>query len=541
MLRSSRRRPGRSSCQSVSTCSRAARGEGQEGDQIFEALDPEDQLGRQNVSRDQAGLAFTEGPAPKGGITLMPATSAKRLAGHFAEVGTTRRAMQLISSTFKGTVLPTSPNWFLGNLVDVTMRSLMTGTTPWGRDAALGRRLLRVDKLDPETAKRVRAELAPGTVHGQAANTRVHRDSRQFVETKLAPFAAAFGAARRTPGPKQVVDLYKRYRDGAFALDEWGLERQAQHAQIGKMARREIREKTNSWHKALKLGDDPSPTSRTDCSRLRSRSSMRRRWRSRSAMGAAPPEMRQFLVDYMPFGTWARNATTFAFLTLPAKHPIKVALAAAAFEMTEEEREKMGLSHFAPPGMRLPGNLQGSIPVGEGGLLTPQSLTTFGFASDLQTNLSGMILPQFPLQEAAGLDFTGEKVVDSEGRPLNEFEQAKVALLATAESYIPFLAMGGRIAESGVEEGVSPAPCGHTTRSWSASFSRSRASRTSRFRSRGSEFAESYAAPSSGGGSSSSSSSDSSLPPSNIAPWRSSPSSSSSTSGGTTSSIAPWR
>ena len=94
----------------------------------------------------------------------------------------------------------------------------------------------------------------------------------------------------------------------------------------------------------------------------------------------------------------------------------------------------MGLSHFAPPGTRLPGNLQGSIPVGEGGLLTPQSLSTFGFASDLQGNLSNMILPQFPLQELAGLDFTGSKVVDSEGRPLDEFEQAKMALLATAES-----------------------------------------------------------------------------------------------------------
>ena len=76
--------------------------EGAEADELFEALDPEDQLGRTRISEEQAKLAFTEGPAPEGGITLMPATTAKQLGKHFAEVSTTRRALQLISSTSRG-------------------------------------------------------------------------------------------------------------------------------------------------------------------------------------------------------------------------------------------------------------------------------------------------------------------------------------------------------------------------------------------------------------------------------------------------------
>ena len=277
------------------------------------------------------------------------------------------------------------------------------------------------------------------------------------MDTKLAPFAAAFGAVRRTPGPKQVVNLYQRYRDGMFAFNERFIERQSQYAQLGKAARREVREKTGQWHKAMKLGDDAvadlaKGLLKTDkqIKYAREIEEVLGRWSRHS------PAMREFLIDYMPFATWARNAATFAFLTLPAKHPIKTGIATAIFEMTEQERDRLGLSHFAAPGTRLPGNLQGSIPLGGGALLTPQSLTTFGFAADLQTSLSGMVLPQFPLQELAGLDFTGEKLVDAEGRPLDELGQAKVAFMATAQAYIPFLAMGQRIEENGVYEGAVP-------------------------------------------------------------------------------------
>jgi hypothetical protein len=78
---------------------------------------------------------------------------------------------------------------------------------------------------------------------------------------------------------------------------------------------------------------------------------------------ANSPAMRALLVDYAPFGMWARAATKFVLWTLPAKHPIKTGVIAALLSTTAEERDALGLTTDPSVHGRLPDNLQGSIPL----------------------------------------------------------------------------------------------------------------------------------------------------------------------------------
>jgi hypothetical protein len=415
-------------------------------EELFDTLDPSNQRGMESIVNRLLDDATSEGPGP---VVLLPEQVVKRLGEHFQAATTTQRVAQVINQGFKGAVLPTSPNWLLGNIVDVNMRTALSGTTPFGFNAGLGRRIIReIERENPELAKRIRAGLVPGSVYGAADANRVFRDARQFLGTGVAPLARAMGTLRRTPGVKQVVNGYTKYRDAVFQFNSRFLEDQAFYAMLGKTARRDIRLRTGQWESALRVGDDAvrdlAKGLRETPAQIKYAKSIEEtlgQWTANS------PGARQFLVDYAPFAMWTRAATKFVLWTLPAKHPIKTAIAAAAYEMTEEERNQLGLSHFADEPVTP--NLQGSIPLAGGGLFAPQSITSFGFFADYQQSLAQSILPQFDLDALRGLDWTGKKLTHADGTPLNAAERAVAAFLGTSEAYIPWLAMGKRVAKDG--------------------------------------------------------------------------------------------
>lgn len=425
---------------------RATSREVETAEQIFDQLDPANQRALEGTVERLFKEAESPGDGP---VVLLPEQVVNRLREHVQAASTGRKAIQVISSTFKGTVLPLSPKWLAGNFLDMSLRSMLSGTTPYGINAKLGRRVLQeAERIDPETGKRVKAGLAPGTLFGAADNTKVFRDARQFQGTAIAPIARALGTLRRTPGVRQMVTFYTRYRDGVFALNERLIERPAQYAQIGKQARRELQQTTGKWHSALNVGDDAV----RDLAKglLRTEKQIKYAKSVEQTLGqwtANSPAMKALLVDYAPFGMWARAATRFVFLTLPAKHPIFTAMAALAYEATEEERDKLGLSLFADKPQV--GALQGAIPLGDGGMIPTSALTSFGYFADIQKNLADSVLPQFPLQEAAGYDWTGDKLTHEDGTPLSPTERIGAVFASTGEAYVPFFALGQRIAEKG--------------------------------------------------------------------------------------------
>lgn len=425
--------------------------EAKRAEEILRELDPEGSTLTTEVGAKLLNDALREGEGP---VVLLPTQVTQRLGEHFQSAGSLRKTMQVLSSQFKGVVLPTSPNWMLGNIIDVSMRSALTGTSPWGRNARLGRKVLaELERQNPEMAARARSGLAPGSIYGLAEGTKVHRDARQFQNTKLAPLATALAVLRRSPGPKQLTDAYVKYRDSVFAFNERFIERQSQYAQLGKVARADVRATTNSWHKGLKLGDEAIHDLAKGL--LQTPRQIRYAKQIEQTLGqwtGNSPSARAFLVDYAPFAMWTRAASKFVLGTLPAKHPIKTALGTIAYEMTETERDALGLSLFADK--PLPPNLQGSIPVGRG-MLPPQSLSSFGMFADYQKSLSETILPNIDLDSLRGLDWTGKQLTHEDGTPLDPAERAGAALLNTSEAYIPFLSMIQRVGDQGAV-GVVP-------------------------------------------------------------------------------------
>jgi hypothetical protein len=228
---------------------RAAREEVATAERTFDAMDPDT---RQSVSVGVSKLldeAQAKGPGP---VVLVPHLVVDRLRQHFQPAGVGRRAMQALSSVFKGTVLPLSPQWLAGNVLDVSLRSLLAGLG--AGDYVAGRRLLKaLDRVDAEAGQRMRAQLGAGH-YGSAAATRVHRDAAQFVGSALAPLAERLAVLGRTPGIKHLVNAYAAYRDGVFELNSRFVEHQPRYAALGKEARRELQAETGRWHHGLQLG-----------------------------------------------------------------------------------------------------------------------------------------------------------------------------------------------------------------------------------------------------------------------------------------------
>ena len=121
---------------------------------------------------------------------------------------------------------------------------------------------------------------------------------------------------------------------------------------------------------------------------------------------------------------------------------------AATEQMTREERQKLGLDFEGDE--PVPDFLQGSIPGLDGGLISTAGLTTFGTFSDLPGFGGKMLLPQLGAMSALeGIDWKGDRLVDSVGRPLDAVNRIKSALWGTAESAVPFLNVARSVLDRG--------------------------------------------------------------------------------------------
>ena len=407
-------------------------------------LDPEQERLLEQLPSRALVEAQRDGPGP---VVLMPRTLIKRMEAHHAQLLEGEKAVGAVTSTVKGVWLPTSPGWIYGNAFDMNMRSMMSGGGPF--DYFLGR---KAAKTLPEGA---RASIITGAQAASYKRVQVRRDAQQF-SGMLGGVARSLHTLSRKPGPRQLVDAYRKYRDAVFYFNTRFIEKQPQYAILGKEVRREVQAKTGQWHHALMVGDDALADialglRNTDkqIAYAKSLETVFGNW------GKNSPGARRFLTNLAPFWMWARAASRFVALTMPARHPIKSALIAAAAEMTEEERSKLGLDKFLAE--RLPGFLQGGLPV-FGSVAPIAKWSSFGFFADYPGNLADMVFPQGgdAIRAMTGYDWKGDQLVDAEGRPVPETERVKAALLTQLEAFIPFLTVGRQIAEDGPNRAFNP-------------------------------------------------------------------------------------
>ena len=357
-----------------------------------------------------------------GDVVLMPKQVLDRMGQHAQPRSAIERKVAPITTAFKRTVLPTSPKWLAANATEQAMRMTLTGHGL--TSLATGRRAMKaLEKVDPQTAQLMK-QIALGGQHYGVTARKIHSDPGPF---------------QRTPGVGHVVRGYGRLADLVLAANA-KMERIGQYAALGKEVKREVQSTTGAWHKAIVPGGkalqdavDGMTDTNTQHRYGQAVDNVFGQW------GKNSPAARSFLSTYAPFAQWARASAKFVFLTMPKDHPIVTSMLTAIVEMTEEERQKLGLTKNPGGGVDAkPGWLQGSIPV-KGGMKRVQGFTSFGTWADPWAIFGNMFIPQISstLDAMHGKDFLGRELKTKEGKPLTEVQRAVKTANVFGESVIP--------------------------------------------------------------------------------------------------------
>lgn len=389
------------------------------------------------------------GPGP---WALMPEAAADQFAAHLHSMGAgpKARALRVVGSNFRRTVLATSPTWMAGNLTEGVGRAAIARAGPLSY--MTGRRVLRrVGELDPKAQQELMAR-ATGGGHYSMADRTIHTDSSQFSGgAVLEPVAKGLGAFWRQPGPRHVAAVWHGWTDLVFRQLNGRIESNIQTAMLG----RALRESPLMDKGVVKLGstaiDQAARGLRDTAEQARFAEEVRRMY---GRYDAFPPDTRLMIQTYTPFIAWWLNSVKFVYNVLPRDHPALTTLIATSEQATEEWRKQHGLDLFmGGDSGQLPGFLQGSIPLGGGAhQRAPFRYTPFGAFGDPLKNIADAILPQFSGVQAAfnGEDWKGKKLLKPDGSPADELDKAKAAAAAFIDATIPIVAQVKRADAKGV-------------------------------------------------------------------------------------------
>lgn len=387
-----------------------------------------------------------DGPGP---WALMPEAAAAQMAQHLHNLGTgpKAKALQVLGSGFRRTVLATSPTWVTGNVAEATMRSGLARAGP--RSFVTGRRAVKtLERIDPQAAQELSARALSGGHYSMADRQHIRRDSSQFQGgTVLEPLARGLGAFWRAPGPKHVAAAWKGWTDLVFRQLNGRLESQFQTAMLGKA----LRDSPLMDGHTLKMSHEAVEQAARGLRDTNEQAALAREIeRMYGKYNAFSPDTRWAISTYTPFIAWTLNAVKFVTDVLPRDHPTVTALIAASEQATEEWRKDKGLDLFIKGA--LPGFLQGSIPLSGGRhQRAPFRYTPFGAFGDPLATAEGAVLPQFSgvLSAFKGEDWKGAKLRKPNGDPADTFDKAKAAAASFVDATVPIVAQAGRIGKKG--------------------------------------------------------------------------------------------
>jgi hypothetical protein len=383
------------------------------------------------------------GDTGSGPVVLVPKHIWERAEEHYAPSSAPRKGAQLVNNAFKNTVLPTSVKWIAGNLIDNTLRLMISGVGP--RDYFVGKKLLdQLAKIDPEQAELARVRMTGGMHFATRGRMQVNRHPEDFDNS----VARWLGTAGESKGAQKALAPWRAYRDFVFHYNG-KLENVFETAALGRVARKSVRDATGKWESAVKI----QPKAMEDLANgLRGTDAQINFARQiRDIVGnwnTYGPTARKALFDVMPFGAWMVNALKFVYVSMPKNHPMMTGLIAANSNLTRAERTRLGLEPGATGAK--PDFLQGGIPH-KGGTIGTQGLTSFGFAGGIPGSLASM--PYAPFQSAflasKGLDWKGSKLTNADGSDLTPNQKTTYAVYLTLEALTPMLSIARQIREQG--------------------------------------------------------------------------------------------
>lgn len=394
---------------------------------------------------DEALREPPQGQAGAENVVLVPAQQLERFRQHQSTGSTVAAKLgQSVSRAFRGTVLPFSTKWLFGNVAEAVLRLGIHGITPV--DIAIrGPKVLRALRaLDEEKFKSLDDRARGGLLYGSGDRLNVYRDSTDFERTVLETPAKAVAAAARLPLVRQLLTGLKAYQRAVFAVNR-GMEKALQTGVIGKAARKDAQELTNSWGKAILLQQDVAKQVAAGFLGTPKQVRLARMVDEiLGKYGRFSPSTRRAIQTFAPFLPWYMNAARFVFHTLPVKHPAKTALLASVETTLQRDIEE---THRDAP----PGDLESAIRTKDGGYLPLARYTPFGAFTNLPDAVVDPLLPQISsvTQILQGRSWTGKQLRTQAGGTVTRDKRVWLALYALAEGTVPGLAIARRLQEKG--------------------------------------------------------------------------------------------
>ena len=339
-----------------------------------------------------------------------------------------------IGAAFRRTVLPFSPRWLGGNVVEAVLRSGIAGVTP-AHARAYANVLTRLMLRDEQWAQQYRVNTEGGLMAGSQLNMEIKTDRTLQIERNK-----ALNAVRQVVvKPTDAMFRFNKAFEDAF-----------QRAAAGKQAVGSMQDFTNSWGKAIRAQKeavevllesfDKNPAKAyaffDDAARY-----------TNDTLGKYnqfSPGMRLAIQGYAPFMAWYINCLRLFAYTLPVKHPVLTAMIAASVKAIDQDLKDQ--TKDAPSKA-----LTFGVPLGDKKILDVARITPIGVAAEPAKVLSkefvpvisgpyqimqgrSPINPRMPLRDEQGNELKGEGVL------------AFLAANAFLESVVPYMGLSRRLA-----------------------------------------------------------------------------------------------
>lgn len=367
------------------------------------------------------------------GYVAMPAHVAQHWRHQMAQPGRALAAAQGATRTFVRAVLPLSATWHAGNVADMATRLATSGWRPG--DHAAGEHLAaQLQELDPalrslvmdsfsaHAGQRVTVEKRGITDVVKGRELRVPEGGRLPRLADKGPDARATRAGVRIAGAASKGAQRSGLRAVSHGIDRVldfsaDIEQQMSRAAYGTVARQLLAEQADHLHTIADLAKHLQTSERARDRFAELTLQITGDYLTRG------PKGRGWAHVAMPFLSWLKASNRYVWRTLPANHPVKVALYLQAARASERDRRTMGMSDWISPaeaqalGLPKPaqGYLGGALPVGVKGDVLPTSfLSSFGeaaaLAEDPLDQLARHVLPQASQVAAAAQGHKGGEV-----------------------------------------------------------------------------------------------------------------------------------
>jgi hypothetical protein len=377
---------------------------------------------------------------------IVPEAAARQMQQHMDSLSpnVAARGLRSMSSGFRRAVLATSLPWMVGNTAEAGFRSAINAVGP-GSFIRGHRISSAIDRLDPEGAQAAKARLLGGG-HYAFADRRIHANLDAYTEGLVKDVTGGWRKIANESPARVLPWLWDRWTHHAFNTVNKNIEQFFQKGMLGKAAKEQLMPdalRATSQKAIDQMAEgviDPNTAAalKTEIDRMYGK-----------YQGFSPSE-RFLIANYTPFGAWMRNAAVL-LVRMAEDHPATTLAATATVNATEDWRKSQGLDIGSEGAMK--GWLQGSIPLPGGAHLRVSRFTPMGLATDPLGTVEGSVLPQFSsvLKAFQGQDWTGKALKTKDGGPPQIEDEVKAALTAFADSTIPGLALGKRVATKGVK------------------------------------------------------------------------------------------